>query len=60
MFIRLTYNKDAIYINVDYIEGFTPYVDYTKIWLADGDIIKVEETINQILKLIEEVRKNGN
>lgn len=60
MFIRVTYNNEIMYINVAHIEGFRPYKDYTQVWLSDGEMILVEETINQVLNLIKEARKNGN
>lgn len=62
MFIRVMLLPDNVwsYVNVEHIEGFRPYMDYTVIWLSDRDIIRVRETSEQILKLIEEARKNGN
>ena len=56
MFIRLTYKNDVIYINANYIEGIKRLEDYTQIWLVDGDIIRVNETAREILKLIEEAK----
>lgn len=58
MFIKLSLlNSDNIpaYINIAHIEGFRPYGRHSKIWLSDGDIITVDESIDEILKLIEEV-----
>lgn len=60
MFIRLTFKNDVMYINVEHIVGFKPRVDYSQIWLSDGDIIEVNETSEEILKLIEEARNHGN
>ncbi|RKW15644.1 MAG: hypothetical protein D8B54_06765 [Catonella sp.] len=62
MFIRVMLFPDNVwsYVNVAHIEGFRPYMDYTVIWLSDRDIIRVRETSEQILKLIEEARNNGN
>lgn len=60
MFIRLTYNDDVIYINPTYVEGFKRLEEYTQIWLVDGDIIRVKQYPEEILKLIEEARNNGN
>lgn len=56
MFIRLTFENDVIYINVAHIVGFKPRVDYSQIWLSDGDIIEVNEYPDKILKLIEEAK----
>lgn len=56
MFIRLTFENDVMYINVAHIVGFKPRVDYSQIWLSDGDIIEVNETSEEILKLIEEAK----
>lgn len=58
MFIRLTYNNDVLYFNINHIEGFSTYVDYTKIWLVDGEVIKVNESPDEIFNLIKEARKN--
>lgn len=57
MFIRLTFKNDVMYLNVAHIVGFKPRVDYSQIWLSDGDIIEVNETSEEILKLIEDARK---
>lgn len=56
MFIRLTFENDVMYINVAHIVGFKTRVDYSQIWLSDGDIIEVNETSEEILKLIEEAK----
>lgn len=56
MFIRLTFENDVMYINVAHIVGFKPRVDYSQIWLSDGDIIEVKEYPDKILKLIEEAK----
>lgn len=56
MFIRLTFENDVMYINVAHIVGFKPRVDYSQIWLSDGDIIEVNETSEEILKLVEEAK----
>lgn len=63
MFIRVTLlNNDntPAHINVDHIQGFRPHIDYTSIWLSNGEIIRVNKSPEEILKLIEEVRKHGN
>lgn len=57
MFIKVTFNNRETYINVAHIEGFREYGQHTKIWLSDGDIITVDESLDEILKRIEEVRK---
>ena len=36
--------------------GFKPRVDYSQIWLSDGDIIEVNESPDEIMKLIEEAK----
>jgi hypothetical protein len=59
MFIRLTFNYNVLYINAKYIEGFKPLIDHTQIWLSDGEIIKVNESPDEILNLIEEARNRG-
>nr|DAW12697.1 MAG TPA: Flagellar and Swarming motility protein [Caudoviricetes sp.] len=56
MFIRLTFKNDVMYINVEHIVGFKPRVDYSQIWLSDSDIIEVNESPDEILKLIEEAK----
>lgn len=58
MFIRLTFNYKVLYINAKYIEGFRPLIDHTKIWLRGGDVIEVDESPDEILKLIEAVQEN--
>ena len=65
MFIRVTFKNDVMYINVEHIEMFKhrvdyTQIDYTQIWLSDGYTVAVNETESEILKLIEEARKNGN
>ena len=59
MFIKVTLlkNNTLAYINIAHIEGFRPYGQHSKIWLSDGDIITVDESLDEILKQIEEVRK---
>lgn len=59
MFIKVTLltNNIPAYINIAHIEGFRPYGQHSKIWLSDGDIIKVDEPLDEILKRIEEARK---
>lgn len=56
MFIRLTFNYRVLYINAKYIEGFRDLIDHTQIWLIDGENIRVNESPDEILKLIEEAR----
>lgn len=60
MFIKVTFNNRETYINVAHIEGFRPYGQHSNIWLSDRDIIKVDESPSEILKLIEEARNHGN
>lgn len=57
MFIKVTFNNTPAYINIAHIEGFRPYGQHTKIWLSDGDIIEVDESLDEILKRIEEACK---
>lgn len=57
MFIRLTFNYNVLYINVKYIEGFRPLIDHTKIWLSDGEVVEVNESPDEILKLIEKAKE---
>lgn len=60
MFIRVTLKnntKDEAYINIAHIEGFREHGQHTKIWLSDGDIIEVDESLSEILKRIEDARK---
>lgn len=52
MFIKVSFKNEDIYLNVAHIVGFKPRVDYSQIWLSDGDIIEVNETSEEILKLI--------
>lgn len=56
MFIKLSFNNEVLYVSVNHIQGFKPRMDYTQIWLGDGDIIEVNETESEILKLIEEAK----
>lgn len=60
MFIKVTFNNRETYINIAHIEGFMEHGQHTKIWLSDRDIIKVDESPSEILKLIEEARNHGN
>lgn len=57
MFIKVTFNNRETYINVEHIEGFREHGQHTKVWLSDGDIIEVDESLDEILKRIDEVRK---
>ena len=60
MFIKVTLlnsDKTPAYINIAYIEGFRQYGQHSKIWLSDGDVIPVDESLDEILKRIDEVRK---
>ena len=57
MFIKVTFNNKETYINVAHIEGFREYRQHTKIWLSDGDIIEVDESLSEVLKRIGEARK---
>lgn len=56
MFIKVTFNNRETYINIAHIEGFREHGQHTKIWLSDGDIIEVDESLSEILKRIEEVK----
>lgn len=56
MFIKVSFENEDIYINVAHIVGFKPRVDYSLIWLSDGDIIEVNESPDEIMKLIEEAK----
>lgn len=56
MFIRLTFNYKVLYINAKYIEGFRLLIDHTKIWLSSGEAIAVNESPDEIMKLIEETK----
>ncbi len=60
MFIKVSFKNEDIYLNVTHIVGFKLRVDYSQIWLSDGDIIEVNETSEEILKLIDEARNHGN
>lgn len=57
MFIRLTFNYKVLYINAKYIEGFRLLIDHTKIWLSGGEVIEVNESPEEILKLIEKAKE---
>lgn len=57
MFIKVTFNNRETYINVEHIEGFREHGQHTKVWLSDGDIIEVDESLSEILKQIEDARK---
>ena len=63
MFIRLTFENDVMYINVEHIEMFKSRIKYTQIytqiWLSNGYTVAVNETESEILKLIEEARHHG-
>ena len=56
MFIKLTLKDNAVYINVLFIKTFIPDGDNTRI-LIDGEVIKVKETSEEILKLIEKAKE---
>ena len=56
MFIRLTFNYKVLYINAKYIEGVRLLIDHTKIWLSSGEAIEVNESPDEIMKLIEEAK----
>lgn len=56
MFIRVTLKDTAVYINVSLIKTFIPDGDNTRI-LIDGEVIKVKETSEEILKLIEKAKE---
>ena len=60
MFIRVTYDDYVMHVNVNHIQGFKPNGSYTLIWLSDGSYVRVNENESELLKLIEEARKNGN
>lgn len=57
MFIKVTFNNTPAYINIAHIEGFRPYGQHSKIWLSDGDIITVEESLSEVLKQIEKAKE---
>lgn len=60
MFIRVTLlNNDntPAHINVAHVQGFRTHIEYTSIWLSNGEVIRVSESPEEILKLIEEARK---
>ena len=60
MFIIVTFKNDVMYINVEHIEMFKNRIDYTQIWLSNGYTVAVNESPDEILKLIEEARNHGN
>lgn len=56
MFIKVTLNDTAVYINVSLIKTFIPSGDNTSI-LIDGEVIEVSESPDEILKLIEKAKE---
>ena len=56
MFIIVTFKNDVMYINVEHIEMFKNRIDYTQIWLSNGYTVGVNESPDEILKLIEEAK----
>ena len=56
MFIKVTLKDTAVYINASLIKTFIPDGDNTRI-LIDGEVIKVSETSEEILKLIEKAKE---
>nr|DAW68509.1 MAG TPA: Flagellar and Swarming motility protein [Caudoviricetes sp.] len=60
MFIRLTFNHSVLYVSSKHIQAIKPFMDHTQIRLSDGEIIKVNESGDKILKLIEAVHGHGN
>lgn len=65
MFIKVSFKNEDIYINVAHIEMFKhrvdyTQIDYTQIWLGNGYTVAVNESPDEILKLIEEARNHGN
>ena len=56
MFIIVTFKNDVMYINVEHIEMFKYRMDYTQIWLKDGYTVAVNESPDEIMKLIEEAK----
>lgn len=56
MFIKVTFKNDVMYINVEHIEMFKHRIDYTQIWLGNGYTVAVNESPDEILKLIEEAK----
>lgn len=56
MFIIVTFKNDVMYINVEHIEMFKNRVDYTQIWLGNGYTVAVNESPDEIMKLIEEAK----
>lgn len=60
MFIKLTFNYNVLYVNTEHIQAIKPLMDHTQLRLSDGEIIKVNESGDKILKLIEAVQGHGN
>ena len=56
MFIRVTFKNDVMYIDVSHIEMFKHRMPYTQIWLSNGYTVAVDESPDEILKLIEEAK----
>ena len=56
MFIIVTFKNDVMYINVEHIEMFKNRIDYTQIWLSNGYTVAVNESPDEIMKLIEEAK----
>ena len=56
MFIIVTFKNDVMYTNVEHIEMFKNRIDYTQIWLSNGYTVAVNESPDEILKLIEEAK----
>lgn len=56
MFIIVTFKNDVMYINVEHIEMFKNCIDYTQIWLSNSYTVAVNESPDEILKLIEEAK----
>ena len=56
MFIKVTLKDTAVYINVSLIKTFIQDGDNTRI-LIDGEVIKVKESPDEILKLIEQAKE---
>lgn len=57
MFIIVTFKNDVMYINVEHIEMFKNRIDYTQIWLSNGYTVAVNESPDEILKLIEKAKE---
>lgn len=56
MFIKVTLKDTAVYINVSLIKTFIQDGDNTRI-LIDGEVIKVKESPDEILKSIEQAKE---